>query len=121
MDKHEHITPILIELHWLPIDFRIQYKLAVLAFRHFEGTLPPYLSAVLCIYEPSRSLRSSSEKLLKIPRVSLRSAGERFFRYAAPAVWNSLPNNLRNIPTLSQFKSHLKTHLFRKAFPGAQM
>ena len=39
---------------------KIQYKLAVLAFRHFEGTLPTYLSAMLCMYEPARSLRSST-------------------------------------------------------------
>ena len=48
--KHEHITPILIELHWLRLEFRIQFKLAVLAFHHCEGTLPPYLSSVLHTY-----------------------------------------------------------------------
>ena len=118
--KHEHITPILIELHWLPIEFRIQFKLAVFAFRHFEGTLPPYLSSVLQTYHPSRSLRSSSEKLLKIPRVNFKLAGERSFHFAASSVWNSLPNSLRNIQRLSQFKRHLKTHLFCHAFPNSQ-
>ena len=117
--KREHITPILIELHWLPLEFRIQYKLAVLAFRHFEGTLPPYLSSVLHTYQPPRVLRSSSEKLLKIPRVNLKSAGERSFHFAAPTVWNSLPSSIRNIANFSQFKAHLKTHLFRQAFPNS--
>ena len=74
----EHITPILIELHWLPFEFRIQYKLVILAFRYFEGTLPPYLSYVLHTYQPPCVLQSSSEKLLKIIRVNLKSAGERF-------------------------------------------
>ena len=83
------ITPVIYELHWLPLEFRIQYKLAVLAFRHFKGTLPTYLSAMLCTYEPARSLRSSTERLLKSPRVNLKSAGERSFHFAAPAVWNS--------------------------------
>ena len=115
--KHDHITPILHELHWLPIEFRIKFKLCVLAFRHFEGTLPSYLSSVLCTYQPSRTLRSSSEKLLKIPRVTLKSAGERSFRFAAPTAWNSLPNSLRNSSSISQFKSQLKTHLFCQAFP----
>ena len=73
--KHEHVTPILTELHWLPLEFRIQYELAVLAFRHFEGTLPPYLSSVLHIYQPPRVLRLSSENLLKIPRVNLKGCG----------------------------------------------
>ena len=84
--KRERITPILIKLHWLPLEFRVQYKLAVLAFSHFEGTLPLYLSSVLHTYQPPRILRSSSEKLLKIPRVNLKSTGERSFHFAAPTV-----------------------------------
>ena len=114
--KYDHITPVIYELHWLPLEFRIQYKLAVFAFRHFEDTLPTYLSATLCTHNPTRSLRSSTERLLKSPRVYLKSAGERSFHFAAPAVWNSLPNSLRNIHSLPQFKKQLKTHLFRQAF-----
>ena len=119
--KYDHITPVIYELHWLPLEFRIQNKLAVLAFRHFEGTLPTYLSATLCTYEPARSLRSSTERLLKSPRVSLKSAGERSFHFAVPAVWNSLPNSLRNIRLLPRIKNQLKTHLFRQAFLNSQM
>ena len=115
--KRDHVTPLLIELHWLPIESRIQFKLAVFAFKHFEKSLPQYLSSVLCTYQPSRSLRSSAEKLLKIPRVNLKTAGERSFHFAASAVWNSLPNSIRSISTLPVFKRHLKTHLFRLAFP----
>ena len=114
--RRDHVTPLLKELHWLPIKYRIQFKLAILAFRHFENTLPPYLSEALNIYESSRTLRSSSEKLLKIPRTNLKSAGERAFSSSASKVWNSLPVSLRNTPTLSLFKSRLKTHLFRQAF-----
>ena len=44
--KHEHITPILTELHWLLMEYHIQYKTAVL---DFEGSIPPYLSSVLCM------------------------------------------------------------------------
>ena len=65
--KRHHVTPLLKELHWLPVEYRIQYKLATLAFRHFDGTLPPYLSS-LCIHQPSRFLRSSTERQLKIPK-----------------------------------------------------
>ena len=117
--KYDHITPILRELHWLPIEFRVQFKLAVLAFRHFEGTLPAYLSATLRTYQPSRTLRSSGERLLKLPRVNLKTAGERSFHVTATAVWNSLPGSIRQIQSLPQFKKHLKTHLFRKAFPDS--
>ena len=93
--KSDHITPLLIKLHWLPVKFRILFKIAVLAFRFFDGTLPSYLSSVLSAYKPSRSLRSSNEKLLRIPKVNLKTVGERSFRFSAPSVWNSLPSPLR--------------------------
>ena len=63
--KRDHVTPLLKELHWLPVKYRIQYKLATLAFRHFDGTLLTYLSS-LCTYQPSRYVRSSTERLLKL-------------------------------------------------------
>ena len=41
--KRDHVTPMLKELHWLPVKARCQYKIAVLAYRHFDGSLAPYL------------------------------------------------------------------------------
>ena len=114
--RRDHVTPLLKELHWLPVKFRCQYKIASLAYRHFEGSLPPYLSSSLCTYEPSRSPRSFNEKLLKIPKRNLKSFGQRSFSFMAPSFWNSLPATLKNIPTLSQFKLQLKTFLFAQAF-----
>ena len=111
--KRDHVTPLLKELHWLPVKYRIQYKLA---FRHFDGTLPPYLSSSLCTYQPSRSLRSSTERLLKIPKTNLKTFGERSFGHIAPTVWTSLPADLRASPSLPTFKANLKTYLFRQAF-----
>ena len=61
--KSDHVTPLLEKLHWLPVEARIHYKLATLPFRHFENSLPPYLSELLHTFQPSRTLRSSSEKL----------------------------------------------------------
>ena len=58
--RSEHVIPMLISPHWLPIKQRIEYKLATLAFRYFDGTLPPYLSHGLPAYTSHRSLRSSS-------------------------------------------------------------
>ena len=105
-----------MELHWLPVKFRCHYKIATLAYRHFEGSLPPYLSSSLCTYEPSRSLRSSNKKLLKIPKRNLKSFGQSSFSVMPPSLWNSLPATLRNVLTLSHFRSHLKTFLFAQAF-----
>ena len=114
--KRDHVTPLLKELHWLPVKYRIQYKLATLAFSHFDGTLPPYLSSSSYTYQPSRSFRSPTERLLKIPKTNLKTFGERAFGYIAPTVWNSLPADLRASPSLPASKANLKTHLFRRAF-----
>ena len=102
--KRQHVTPLLKQLHWLPIQTHIDYKLATLAFRHFDGSLPQYLSSRLDIYQPSRSLRSSNDRLLRVPRC-----------YQGPVVWNSLPTDLKLSSSLS-FKSRLKTHLFKKSY-----
>ena len=105
--RRGHVTPLLKELHWLPVKFRCQYKIATLAYRHFEGSLPHYLSSSLCTYELSRSLRSSKEKA-KNSKAKIKSFGQGSFSFMAPSLWNSLPATLRNVPTLSQFKVQLK-------------
>ena len=94
--KRQHVTPLLKQLHWLPIQTRIDYKLATLAFGHFDGSLPQYLSSRLDIYQPSRSLLSSKDRLLRVPRWKLKkSFGYRSFSYQGPVVWNSLPTDLK--------------------------
>ena len=115
--KHDYITPLLKQLHWLPVQYRTFFKIACLAFKHFDCSLPPYLSVLLTTYQPSRSLRSASEKLLVPPTFNLKTAGDRSFQFLAPSVWNSLPSEIRDLSSLSVFKTHLKTYLFRKAFP----
>ena len=111
-----HVTPPLKQLHWLLIQTRIDYKLATLAFRHFDASLPQYLSSRLNIYQPSRPLRSSNGKLLMVPLWKLKSFRYRPFSYQGPVVWNSLPTDLKLSSSLSSFKSRLKTLLFKKSY-----
>ena len=63
----EHITPILKNLHWLPVGFRVLYKILLLTFKILHGSAPSYLNELITPYVPQRSLRSSSENLLIIP------------------------------------------------------
>ena len=114
--RRDHATPLLKHLHWLPIKQRIDFKIATLAYRHFEQSLPSYLSDTLKTNMPCRSLRSSSVQSLVPPRVNLKTAGERSFSYRTPQVWNSVPEQIRKSPSLASFKSNLKTHLFKQAF-----
>ena len=110
--KHEPISPVLKNLHWLPIQSRIQYKVLLLTYQCFHQFAPLYLIELLTSYKPQRMLRSSKKSLVQVPHTMTKSYGERSFSYAAAVLWNNLPEYLRNIPTYEQFRSSLKTHLF---------
>lgn len=114
--KREHITPVLASLHWLPVTFRIDFKILLLVYRCVNGLAPEYLSELLTPYAPVRSVRSESQFLLNVPRSRLKTRGDRAFSVAAPKLWNNLPLHIRAAPTLDSFKSALKTHLFTLAF-----
>ena len=114
--KYDHATPMLRELHWLPIKARIEYKLALTCFKSKSGNYPSYISDLLVPYTPTRSLRSSSSNNFSIPRIGLhlKGFGERAFTFSGPSVWNALPQELKSCSTLGHFKKQMKTHLFRK-------
>ena len=112
--KQDHVIPRLRTLHWLPIHARIEYRLSTLCHSFFSDTAPVDLSDLLCIYSPSKQLRSSSaSKTLCIPHIKTKTFGHSSFSHAAPSVWNSLPHEIRHIQSTTAFKTALKTHLFR--------
>ncbi len=90
--KYDHITPILQSLHWLPIKFRISYKILLLAYKALNYLAPAYLTNLLSRYNPTRSLRSQNSGLLVVPRIPKSTKGGRTFSYLAPKLWNSLPD-----------------------------
>ena len=114
--KNDHVTPLLKRLHWLPIKSRIHYKVCLLTFKCLHGKAPAYLAEMLTPYEPTRTLRSGSQGLLTVPQSRLKTAGDRCFKVAAPRIWNTLPEDVRNCQELEAFKQSLKTHLFRLAY-----
>ena len=114
--KHDLITALLIDLHWLPIKQRIEYKLLLLTFRSLHGLAVSYITYLLIRYEPTRALRSADAHLLEVPRCRLRTQGEKAFTIAAPRLWNNLPLAMHATDSLSSFKKQLKTFLFKTAF-----
>ena len=113
--KSVHITPILRELHWLPIKSRIHYKVILLTFSIVHGLSPHYMSELVSSYTPARALRSSAHQLLQIPRRNTKTYGKRTFTYSGPTLWNSLPDSLRSEMNVHVFKRKLKTYLFTQA------
>ena len=114
--KSDHITPILFKLHWLPVKERITFKLLLITFKSLHGQAPSYISELLNIYQPSRSLRSSSLKYLSVPKCNTVSYGHRAFSVASAKLWNSLPYYLRFTENINTFKTSLKTFLFKRTF-----
>ena len=108
-------TTALQLLHWLPVTYRIKYKLAKLTYLALHGDSPRYLAELITPYRPTRALRSIDAKLLVVP-AHKTNFGSRAFRIAAPTIWNSLPQDIRDCLSLPSFCNHLKTFYFQSAF-----
>jgi len=119
LNMRDHVTPVLIQLHWLPIRYRIQFKLCSIMNSIHVGRCPVYMAD--CVRSVVRSatrfgLRSAESTLYVRPTPRLRSKfSERSFSHAGPAAWNSLTSELREV-TVSVFKNRLKTYFFNLAF-----
>uniref|UniRef100_A0A3Q3MWN2 Reverse transcriptase domain-containing protein n=1 Tax=Mastacembelus armatus TaxID=205130 RepID=A0A3Q3MWN2_9TELE len=71
--KRDHISPILASLHWLPVKYRIEFKILLLTYKSLHNQAPSYLKDLIVPYYPNRPLRSQSAGLLVVPRVSRQS------------------------------------------------
>ena len=106
---------VLKELHWLPIEARIDFKMACHVYKCLHGLTPPYLSELIEEYKPSRTLRSSNSNLLLEHRSQTKFQECALYFYV-PKIWNSLSVYTKDCDTFQSFKSHLKTDLFKKVF-----
>ena len=116
--QRDHVRPALKELHWLPVVFRIKFKVALMMFTVHTRRCPDYLidSVQACNSDPGRTrLRSASSTNYSVPRTRTKF-GDRAISVAGPVVWNSLPASVREADSLYSFKRKLKTHLFTMCF-----
>ena len=116
--RRDRITPVLIQLHWLPIKARIIYKICLLTHIAIVTGKPRYISDILISRQTVTSANTRAvtdgRKLVE-PRCST-NIGFRAFRSAAPRLYNKLPNNIRMIDNLQSFKKKLETYLFNDAY-----
>ena len=115
--KFCHITPALRQLHSLPVVKRIQFKILLFAFKAIHSLSPPYISELITVKPKSTyGLRSNNSTLLLPPtQKMLPTLGAGSFAAAAPALWNKLPADIRNVASLNSFKKSIKTFLFNKS------
>ena len=119
LPKSSSITTQLKSLHWLPVKKKSTYKIACLCYHCHSSTAPSYVADMLH-RKPShtRNNRSSSYTMPLLSRSAHSKAtlGDRSSSFASSSVWNSIPNDVWCAPSLSSFKSRLKTYLFRSVY-----
>ena len=116
LPRHEHVTSSFIRLHWRPIKFRINFKIAMFCFKCIHGHAPNYLNSMVAIKKTSTyNLRSSASiQLGDHSRLSKKTLSDRAFSSASAKIWNSLPQSSQQ--NFNTFKTLLKTQYFREAF-----
>ena len=112
-----HVSPLLHSLHWLPIKFRIAFKLTLLALKTLKKGQPSNICNLLSRASPSRTPRSNQGILLKVLGVKT-ATGSRAFSFPPPhRLWNFLRLLLQYQVSTPLFKKKLKTHLFDISCP----
>ena len=117
------------QLHWLPVYYRILFKVLLLVFDCLQGSAPTYLQSTIKLHIPGRSglrsnARSLETKTVKSTRRQRRRSRlfptyqRRSFTSFAPVYWNELPAALRTATNRGEFKRLLKTHLFALSYPS---
>ena len=118
--RYYHITPVLKELHWLKIDVRIEFNIALQRYKFLSNEGPAYLTRdllpVASLPEKQR-LRSAKSKDVVPNKHKLKSLGLRRFSVSEPKLWNNLPISLKSSSSTKSFCRSLKTYLFNKSFP----
>ena len=116
LNKFDHVTPALKSLHWLPIRYKIQYKILIHTYKAFKGDVPGYIREMLQVNNSSYNLSSTIGTNFIVPKCNFKTFGDRAFSSSAPNLSNKLPDTLKVLDNLNYFKSQLKTHLFSLAF-----
>ena len=109
--KREHMTPVLRDLHWLPINRRIEFKILLFVFKALHSEAPPYLCDLLNWYHPNRQLRSANAPSLVPNRNKTVKFGKRLMDTAAASLWNFLPDEIKCAPNIMIFKKTFKNIL----------
>ena len=102
--NYGHITPLLQQLHWLPICLRIEFKILLITFKVLQGSFPKYLIDLISVSPPSRydSRRNNKGILLStLKRFAEVTMEDRSFMAKAPRPWNSLLVSIRSSCTKS--------------------
>ena len=108
--------PLRLSLHWLPISFRIQFKIHALIYKALSCGKPSYLANLIHLATLNKNLRFNKGPLLSAPKCKTKT-GTRVFSVCAPSLWNKLPMSILSSESLTCFLQCLRTHLLGLAYP----
>ena len=105
-------------LYWLPLKYRIHFKLLLPTFKAINFLAPFYICDLVTLKKPSNyNLSSSNSLVLDPPKMqSLATLGDRSFSVVAAKLCNKLPDYIRTSASITIFESRLKTSLLRVPF-----
>ena len=95
----------------------MKFKTGLITYKALSSGMPYYIRDLLTVRNSGKNLRSDDGNYLEVPKGNYTVAGQRAFSVYAPNKWNELPLDIRNSVSLSAFKTKLKTHLYRSAYP----
>jgi len=113
--KRDRVTPMLVALHWLPIRYRIKYKINLITFKTLHDMAPQYLKTLLKPLDSLDKLRSANKNYLQEQSFKT-NFGLRAFSVSAPKLWKKLPQNIRDTNEIAVFKAALKEHYCKIAY-----
>ena len=114
----EPIMPYLKKLHFLPVRFRIKFKISLPAFKCLNNIAPQYLQGHINLREVRRQSSRLDDDfyLLKVPPAPHFRRTDAAFMFCGPKIWNELPYSVRSLSSVECFKNALKTFYFHLAF-----
>ena len=107
--RYDHITPMLKELHWLPIAKQLEVRDNLMAFKCIKGLAPPSLCNKFTTRSQVHTRNMRNKDKFNIPFFR-SAAGQRSLSYRAAQLWNNHPDNLTNIESFNVFKTVIKGH-----------
>ena len=108
--RDEHITPYRKKLNWLCIESRRLYFTGIIIYKILRLNQPLYLTNLFIKYVPKDNVRGSSRtKELSLP--AIKDCGSFSFQLQGAIFWNSIPSDIRFLPSLNFFKAELHKHL----------
>ena len=121
--EFQHISPVLHNLHWLPVTKRKVFKILTITYKlALNGMAPSYICDLLQVHHPNRNLRhGSASRGLSWSLVVPAHQTQAYARcslflcsYTYSQKFDSFPVDIKNAQTLFLFKRKHKTFLFNQ-------